>query len=75
MDGRLVHAVPCGALKIADAMRGAPGGIYRLQIAHDDECPTLQTQRMDDCRCVPDVDVERWDRPTGAEPPDPGGRR
>jgi hypothetical protein len=31
-----------------------PGGVYRIQIAHDDGCPALETQRLRDCRCEPE---------------------
>jgi hypothetical protein len=27
-------------------------GVYILNVRHDDDCPTLRTQRMDDCTCT-----------------------
>lgn len=26
-------------------------GVYVLEIRHDDDCPTIQTQRSSDCTC------------------------
>ena len=37
-------AVPHAQLK--------PGGVYVLNIQHDDTCPTIRTQRMSDCTCT-----------------------
>jgi hypothetical protein len=28
-------------------------GIYRLPVAHNDWCPTIRTQRIEDCICEP----------------------
>jgi len=30
------------------------GGIYRMSVAHDDDCPTLRTQSLSDCTCEPE---------------------
>jgi hypothetical protein len=30
-----------------------PGGVYIQPIAHDSDCPSVETQRLRDCRCEP----------------------
>lgn len=30
------------------------GGVYSLEIRHDDDCPTLKTQSLRDCTCDPE---------------------
>lgn len=30
-------------------------GVYRLSVAHDDDCPALQTQKLIDCTCEPEI--------------------
>ena len=38
------------------AMRKNPG-VYVMEFYHDDGCPTLVTQRGEDCTCKPDADI------------------
>lgn len=36
-----------------------PPGLTIVEVRHDDDCPTLKTRRMDDCRCKPEMVVKR----------------
>jgi len=34
-------------------------GIYHQTFFHDDNCPTLVTRNMGDCKCKPEVKIEK----------------
>lgn len=43
---------------------GSPACIYVgepaiIHVEHDDDCPTIRSQNIDDCQCRPDVWLER----------------
>jgi hypothetical protein len=46
---------PRTTFTVADAARivQSQPGLYILKVEHDDDCPALRTQRMEDCRCRP----------------------
>lgn len=35
-----------------------PGGVYLNTVSHNDGCPTIESQKMEDCTCEGDVDQE-----------------
>lgn len=41
---------------VADVARvvGNKKGLFVLRVEHDDTCPTLRTNRGEDCNCSPD---------------------
>lgn len=34
-------------------------GIYHQTISHDAGCPTLFSRRMQDCKCKPEIKIEK----------------
>jgi hypothetical protein len=42
----------------AEVAQGGPGG-YIGRVEHDNDCPTLRTQSMLDCRCAPEIQITK----------------
>jgi hypothetical protein len=42
-------------------LMGRKTGITHIQILHDDGCPALETRRLQDCTCNPEIRKMRFD--------------
>ena len=42
-------------------------GVYILNVRHDDDCPTIRTQRMSECTCKEVEQVLKYVAPKGGQ--------